>query len=75
MDTDKANEKKDKAGSADSGCAPTGHEMFEMMSKCCEGQSGSPDCSTMMKGMMEAMRSHPCGSSKTGDTEPERRKK
>ncbi len=75
MNTDKANEKGDKVKSDDSGCTPTGHGMFEMMKKCCEGQSCSPDCSTMMKGMMEAIGSHPCGSRKTGDTGSERREK
>ena len=75
MDTDKANEKGNKATSADSGCAPTGHGMFEMMSKCCTGQGGSPDCSTMMKGMMEAMKEHSCCSPETGDAGAERREK
>jgi hypothetical protein len=75
MDTDKTNEKGDKAQSADSGCAPTGHGMFEMMSKCCTGQDGSPDCSAIMKGMMEAMKGHSGCSPKTGDVGPERRGK
>ena len=73
MDTDKTNEKKDKAKSADSGCATMGHGMFEMMSKCCAGQGAFPDCSAKMKGMMEAMKSHSCCSPKTGDAGPERR--
>jgi hypothetical protein len=75
MCTEETHEKEDKAKSADSGCAPMGHEMFEMMSKCCTGQGDSADCSTMMKGMMEKMRSHPCCLSGTGDTESERREK
>ncbi len=75
MDTEETNEKGDKAKSADSGCAPMGHGMFEMMSKCCAGQGGSSDCSTMMKGMMETMRSHPCCAPGTGDTGSERREK
>ena len=75
MDTEETNDKGDKAKSANFGSAPMGHGMFEMMSKCCAGQGGSTDCSTMMKGMMETMRSHPCCSPGTGDSESERREK
>ncbi|MFI5294639.1 MAG: hypothetical protein ACHQ0Y_06380 [Thermodesulfovibrionales bacterium] len=62
-------DKGDKAKSADFGFSPKGQRMFEMMSTCCAGQGGFPDCSTMMKGMMEAMRSRPCCTPKTEDTE------
>ncbi len=71
MHTEETKDKEDKAKSADSGCAPMGHGMFEMMSKCCAGKGGSTDCSTMMKGMMETMRSRPCCAPKTKDTGPE----
>ena len=75
MDTEETNDKGDKAKSADSGCAPAAHGMSEMMSKCCAGQGGSTDCSTMMKDMMEKMRNNPCCSPGTGDAESERRGK
>ncbi len=75
MCTEETNKKEDKAKSANSGSAPMNHGMFEMMSGCCTGKGGSTDCSTMMKGMMETMRSHPCCSPGTGDTESERREK
>ena len=75
MCTEETNEKEDKAKSADSESIPMSHGMSEMMSKCCAGQGGPSDCSTMMKGMMETMRSHPCCSPGTGDTESERREK
>jgi hypothetical protein len=75
MCTEETNEKEDKAKTANSGSTPMSHGMSEMMSKCCAGQGGSTDCSTMMKGMMEKMRSHPCCSPATGDTESERREK
>jgi hypothetical protein len=75
MDTEETNEKGDKAKSANFGFAPMSHGMFEMMSGCCTGRGGSTDCSTMMKGMMETMRSHPCCSPGTGDAESERREK
>ena len=75
MCTEETNEKGDKAKSANSGSAPMSHGMSEMMSGCCTGQIGSTDCSTMMKGMMETMRKHPCCSPGTGDTGSERREK
>ncbi len=75
MCTEKTNKKEDEAKSANSESAPMSHGMIEMMSGCCTGKGGSTDCSTMMKGMMETMRSHPGCSPGAGDTESERREK
>jgi hypothetical protein len=75
MCTEEANEKREKEKSANAGSTPMSHGMFEKMSGCCTGQGGSTDCSTMMKSMMETMRSHPCCSPGTGDAESERREK
>ncbi len=75
MDTEETSDKGDKAKSADPGCTQMGRGMFEMISKCCAGQDGSTDCSTMMKGMMETMRSRPCCAPQTKDTGPEEGKK
>ena len=75
MDTDKANEKGDKAKSADSGCAPTGHGMFEMMKKCCAGEEAFADCAAMMKSKMAVMTGIPCCGPDTEKTGPDRRKK
>jgi hypothetical protein len=75
MDAEDTNKKDDKAKSANSGCGPMSPGMFEMMSGCCTGPGGSPDCSTVMKGMMEKMRSRPCCSPGIGDTGSERREK
>jgi hypothetical protein len=43
-----------KAGETDFSCNPQDFKgMFEMMSKCCSAQGEMPDCSAMMKVMME----------------------
>lgn len=68
MKTEETKDNQDKAQSADSGCAPMGQGMFEMISKCCAGQGDSTDCSSMMKGMMETMNKRSCCTSKE-DTE------
>ena len=75
MNAEETSRKDDKTKSATSGCGAMSHGMFEMMSECCTGPGGSPDCSTMMKGMREKMRSRPCCPPGTGDTESERREK
>ncbi len=61
--------KKGERATADLGSVPMDQRMFEMMNKCCTGQGGFPDCSTMMKGMMETMRNQPCCTPQTEDTE------
>ncbi len=63
MTTEKTNEKGDKTTSGC--CGFDDRRMSEMMNACCAGQDGSPDCSTMMKSMMEVMRSKPCCAEKT----------
>jgi hypothetical protein len=75
MHTKEANEKGDKAKSAGFEPSPMGHRMFEMMNACCMGQDGFPDCSTMMKGMMEAGGGQPCCAPRKEETVSERRKK
>ncbi len=74
MHTDETKDKGEKAKATDSGFAPMGQRMFEMMGKCCTSQGGFPDCSTMMKGMMQAMGNQPCKPS-TKDTESDGSKK
>lgn len=69
MHTEETKDKGEKAKSTDFGFASMGQRMFEMMNKCCTGQGGFPDCSTMMKGMMETMRNQPCCTPQTEDTE------
>lgn len=60
MHTEATKDKKDEAKSTDFGFGPMGQGMFKMMSECCTGQGGFPDCSTIMKGMMEAMKNQSC---------------
>jgi len=72
MQTEETKDKGEKAKSTAFGFAPMGHGMFEMMNKCCTGQGRFPDCSTMMKGMMETMRNQPCCTPRE-DTQSERR--
>ncbi len=63
MTAEKTNEKGDETTS---GCCEFDNSrMSEMMGGCCTGQGGAPDCSTMMKNMMEMMRSKPCCAEKT----------
>ena len=75
MQTEETKDKGDTAKSADCGFAPMGQGMFEMMNKCCKSQGGFPDCSTMMKTMMEATGNKSCCAPKTEDTERDGRKK
>jgi len=72
MQTEETKDKGEKAKSTVFGSAPMGHGMFEMMSERCTSQGGFPDCSTMMKGMMETMRNQPCCTSRE-NTQSERR--
>ncbi len=59
MNTKGTSKKKEKTNSADHGFGP-GKSMFEMMSECCGNREGHPDCSAMMKGMMEKMGNQSC---------------
>ncbi len=72
MNTKGTGNKKEKPNSADHGFDP-GARMFEMMSECCGNIEGHPDCSAMMKGMMEKMGNRSCCTPGTAP-EPERRK-
>jgi hypothetical protein len=74
MRTKEAKDKADKAQSADFGFSPMGQGMAEMMSRCCAGRGGSPDCPGMMKKMMEAMTGQHCAPDEDAD-ESERKKK
>ncbi len=65
MTAEETNKKEDKTKSTCS--SPRGPGMLDVMEKCCSGEGAFADCSTMMKGMMETMRSHPCFSPGTGD--------
>ena len=69
MHTEETKDKGYKAKSTDFGFAPMGRRMCEMMSKSCTGQGGFPDCSAMMKSVMEAAGNQPCSTPKTEDTE------
>jgi hypothetical protein len=72
MQTKETKDKGEKATSTAFGSAPMGHGMFELTNKCCAGQDGFSDCSTMMNGMMEKMSNQPCCTPKE-DTHAERR--
>ncbi len=69
MHTEKTKGKGGKEKSNGFNCAP-GHGMFEMMTKCCAGRGGFPDCFTMM----EEMKKQSCMPNKDV-TESERKKK
>jgi hypothetical protein len=60
MQEEETQGKGDKAQTAGFGCFPMGQGMVEMMSRCCAGQGEFPDCSAMMKNMMEAAKNQPC---------------
>jgi hypothetical protein len=74
MHTEETKDGGDKAKSTNFGFAPLGQGMPEMMGKCCTGKGGFPNCSTMMKNMMEAMKNQPCCTPKKEDTESDGRK-
>ena len=69
MHTEKTKDKGYNAKSTDFGCAPMGLRMFEMMRKSFTGQGGFPDCSAMIKSVMEAMGNQPCCTPNKEDTE------
>ncbi len=73
MNATEKSKREDKTKSEGSGPMESG--MFEMMKGCCSGEGAFSDCSTMMKGMMETMRSRPCCAPKTKDAGPEEGKK
>ncbi len=73
MKTEGTNKKKEKTNAADHGFGP-GKRMLEMMSACCANGGGHPDCSAMMRGMMEKMGNQSCCAPGTGP-EQDRRKK
>jgi hypothetical protein len=69
MDTEKTTNKKEKTTGTDFGFDPEDFKgMFEMMGKCCKAQDGFPDCTAMMKTMMQ----HCCGP-KTDNTKTDHR--
>ncbi len=51
MSTPKTDGRREKTKSNTSGFGPMGHGMSEMMTKCCPGRGGFPDCLTMMEEM------------------------
>ena len=54
MDTENAKKNKKKTPDTDFGCKPENFKgMFEMMAECFKTQGGLPDCSAMMKTMMQ----------------------
>lgn len=71
MHTEKIKDKGEKETSNGFNCAPLGHEMFEMMKKCCASRGGFPDCSTEMEALMKQ---HCCTPNEDA-VESERRKK
>jgi hypothetical protein len=75
MHTEETEDKGEKAKSTCFGLAPMDRRMFEMMSKCCTGEGEFPDCSVMMKNMMETAHNQSCCAPRTEDNEPGRRKK
>lgn len=75
MNAEKTRDKGAKAKSTDFEFPPVSQRMFEMMSKCCTGRGDLPDCSVMMKSMMETAKKQPCRSQKKEDAASDRRKK
>jgi hypothetical protein len=69
MNTEKTTNKKEKTTGTDFGFNPENIKgMFEMMCKCCASRDGVPDCSTMMKTMMET-----CSGPKTDNVKTDHR--
>jgi hypothetical protein len=70
METQKSNDNKGKTAGTVFGCNPEDFKkMFRTMDSCCSAQKGMPDCSTMMKTMMET-----CCGPKTDESKTDRRK-
>ncbi len=65
---DSKKEGTQKAGATEEETAP-----FEMMNRCCSGEGGFFDCTTMMKRM--GTKGISCCGSGTDDSETDRRKK
>jgi hypothetical protein len=74
MNTEETKDKGSTEKNTDFGFAPMKQMMSEMISKCCTGQGGFPDCSARMKSMMEAKTNQSCCTPKTEDTEHGRKK-
>lgn len=54
-------QKEDKAEDTGFGCNPGDFQkIFKETGKCCCSPEGFPDCSTMMKRMMEAAKNQTC---------------
>ena len=70
MNTENTKGIKEKTKSKNFGFGWMGHEMPEMMTKCCTGRGGFPDCLTMM----EEMKKQCCAPNKD-IAESERKKK
>ncbi len=71
MNSEETRKKGGRTKPNGSGPASMGQRMLKIMSKCCAGQGGFPDCS--MEGMMESMKRQCCMPDK--DAESERKKK
>ena len=70
MNTKKTKDKGGNAKSSAFGFGPMGHGMSEMMTKCCTGRGGFPDCLKMM----DEMKKQCCAPNKDV-VESERKKK
>ncbi len=70
MKTENTKARRAKAKSNASGFGPMGHGMSEMMTKCCTGRSGFPDCLIMMEEMKKK-----CCAPNRDVAESERKKK
>ncbi len=56
----KGKEKAAKGKASAFNFAPMGQGISGMMTKCCAGRGGFPDCATVMKGIMEQMNKREC---------------
>ncbi len=74
MHTEKTKDKGEKEKSTGFNCAPLGHGISEMMTKCCAGRGGFPDCSTVMEDMMEEMKKQHCMPNKDAAKSVKRKK-
>ncbi len=70
MNTANTKARRAKAKPSAFGFGQMGHGMSEMMTKCCTGRGGFPDCSTMT----EEMKKHCCTPQKDA-AQSERKKK